>query len=57
LTSELDGEWSSSRPGRFNPLESVPGTYWIGGPVLYIFKWNFISRTLCMYTSYWPWWC
>jgi hypothetical protein len=32
LTSALVGsEWSTSRPGRFNPGERVPGTHWIGG--------------------------
>jgi hypothetical protein len=32
LTPALDGgEWSVSRPGRFNPRERAPGTYWIGG--------------------------
>jgi hypothetical protein len=32
LTSALDeGEWSTSRPGRFTPGERVPGTHWIGG--------------------------
>jgi hypothetical protein len=32
LTSALDGgEWSASRPSRFFPRESVPGTHWIGG--------------------------
>jgi hypothetical protein len=30
LTSELDGEWSASRPGRFNPRERAPGTHWTG---------------------------
>jgi hypothetical protein len=31
-TSALDGgEWSASRPGRFTPRESTPGTHWIGG--------------------------
>jgi hypothetical protein len=25
------GEWSASRPGRFTPGESGPGTHWIGG--------------------------
>jgi hypothetical protein len=30
LTSELDGgEWSASRPGRFNPRETAPYTHWI----------------------------
>jgi hypothetical protein len=32
LTSALvGGEWSVSRPGRFNPRERVPNTYSIGG--------------------------
>jgi hypothetical protein len=32
LTSALvRGEWSASRPGRFNPRERAPGTHWIGG--------------------------
>jgi hypothetical protein len=32
LTSALvGGEWSASRPGRFNPGETAPGTHWIGG--------------------------
>jgi hypothetical protein len=32
LTSALDGgEWSASRPGRFTPRESAPGTHVIGG--------------------------
>jgi hypothetical protein len=32
LTSALVGdEWSTSRPGRFTPGESAPGTHWIGG--------------------------
>jgi hypothetical protein len=32
LTLVLDGgEWSASRPGRFTPEESAPGTHWIGG--------------------------
>jgi hypothetical protein len=32
LTSALaGGEWSASRPGRFNPGERAPGTHWIGG--------------------------
>jgi hypothetical protein len=32
LTSALDeGEWSSSRPGRFTPRERAPFTHWIGG--------------------------
>jgi hypothetical protein len=30
--STLDGgEWSASRPGRFNPRERARGTHWIGG--------------------------
>jgi hypothetical protein len=32
LTSALvGGEWSASRPCRFNPEEGAPGTHWIGG--------------------------
>jgi hypothetical protein len=32
LTSALDeGEWLVSRPGRFTPGETAPGTHWIGG--------------------------
>jgi hypothetical protein len=32
LTSALNGgEWSASRPGRFTPRETAPGTHWIGG--------------------------
>jgi hypothetical protein len=32
LTSEPDGgKWSASRPDRFTPRESAPGTHWIGG--------------------------
>jgi hypothetical protein len=32
LTSALaGGEWSASRPGRFNPGERAPSTHWIGG--------------------------
>jgi hypothetical protein len=32
LTSALvEGEWSTSRPGRFTPGERAPGTHWIGG--------------------------
>jgi len=32
LTSALHGgEWLVSRPGRFTPGESAPGTQWIGG--------------------------
>jgi hypothetical protein len=32
LTSALDGdEWPVSRPGRFTPMESAPGTNWMGG--------------------------
>jgi hypothetical protein len=31
-TSALDGgEWSASRPGRFNPGEGALGSHWIGG--------------------------
>jgi hypothetical protein len=34
LTSALaEGEWSASRPGRFNPGERVPGSHWVGGLV------------------------
>jgi hypothetical protein len=25
------GEWSASRPSRYNPRERAPGTHWIGG--------------------------
>jgi hypothetical protein len=32
LTSALaGGEWSASRPGRFNLRERVLGAHWIGG--------------------------
>jgi hypothetical protein len=32
LTSALDGgEWSASRPGRFNPRVRAPSTHWVGG--------------------------
>jgi hypothetical protein len=32
LTSALvEGEWSTSRPGRFALEEGAPGTLWIGG--------------------------
>jgi hypothetical protein len=32
LTSALaGGEWSASRPGRFRPGETAPGTHWTGG--------------------------
>jgi hypothetical protein len=32
LTSALvGGEWSASRPGRFTPRETAPGTHCIGG--------------------------
>jgi hypothetical protein len=32
LTSALaGGEWSVSRPGRFNPGERAPGTHWTRG--------------------------
>jgi hypothetical protein len=27
----VGGEWSTSRPGRFNAGERAPGTHWIGG--------------------------
>jgi hypothetical protein len=31
MTSTLvEGEWPTSRPGRFTPEESVPGSHWIG---------------------------
>jgi hypothetical protein len=26
----VGGEWSASRPCRFNPREKAPGTHWIG---------------------------
>jgi hypothetical protein len=36
LNLALDGgDWSASRPGRFNPEERAPGTHWIGGWVDY----------------------
>jgi hypothetical protein len=32
FTSTLDrSEWPASRPGRFTPRETLPGTDWIGG--------------------------
>jgi hypothetical protein len=31
LTSALVGEWSASRPGRFNPWERAPSTHSLGG--------------------------
>jgi hypothetical protein len=32
LTTALVGDvWSASRPGRFTPGKSAPGTHWIGG--------------------------
>jgi hypothetical protein len=32
LTSALGGgEWSASRPGRFTPRKTAPGTHWTGG--------------------------
>jgi hypothetical protein len=32
LSSALDGgEWSASRPSRFNPKETGRRTHWIGG--------------------------
>jgi hypothetical protein len=32
MTSALvEGEWSSSRPGRFTSAEGAPGTHWVGG--------------------------
>jgi hypothetical protein len=34
LTSALvGGEWTASRPGHFTPVETAPGTHWIGGSV------------------------
>jgi hypothetical protein len=31
LTStQVGGEWSASRPGRFTPGERAPGTHWVG---------------------------
>jgi hypothetical protein len=27
----VGGEWSASRPVRFNPVERAPDTHWIGG--------------------------
>jgi hypothetical protein len=33
LTSALDGEWSTSRPGRFTPVEASPGAHLVGGSV------------------------
>jgi hypothetical protein len=34
LTSTIvGGEWSTSRPGHFTPMERAPGTYWIGSLV------------------------
>jgi hypothetical protein len=27
----VGGEWSTSRPYRFTPRETAPGTQWIGG--------------------------
>jgi hypothetical protein len=34
LTSALvGGQWSASRPGRFTPGETAPGTHCIGGGV------------------------
>jgi hypothetical protein len=30
-TSELDGEWSASRPGHFTHRERLPGNHWLGG--------------------------
>jgi len=29
-SGDMGGEWSVSRPGRFNPCERAPSTYWIG---------------------------
>jgi hypothetical protein len=31
LTSAVAGEWSVSHPGRFIPVERIPGTHQIGG--------------------------
>jgi hypothetical protein len=32
LTSALvGGQWSASRPSRFSPGKTAPGTHWIGG--------------------------
>jgi hypothetical protein len=34
LTSALvGGEWSASRPGRFTPGKTAPGSHWTGGCV------------------------
>jgi hypothetical protein len=34
LISALDGgDWSASRPGRFTPRETAPGTHRVGGLV------------------------
>jgi hypothetical protein len=34
LSSALaGGEWSASRPGRFNFRKRAPGTHWMGGSV------------------------
>jgi hypothetical protein len=42
LTLTLDGgEWSASRPGRFTPSETAPGTHWIG-------RW--VGPTICLDT-------
>jgi hypothetical protein len=30
ISALTGGEWSASRPGRFNPWERAPGTHWIG---------------------------
>jgi hypothetical protein len=31
LLSLVEGDWSTSRPGIFNPVERAPGTHWLGG--------------------------
>jgi hypothetical protein len=33
LGTRRGGEWSASRPGHTLPLESTPGTHWVGGSV------------------------
>jgi hypothetical protein len=30
MSALAEGEWSASRPCRFNPRENAPGTHWIG---------------------------
>jgi hypothetical protein len=61
LTSALDGgEWSASRPGRFNPRSRAHRTHWIGGCVaiyiysnkLFICKINYIFRKWCWAISH-----